>query len=246
MGSPTAQGVAATDIRGPVCLPGFLAGPEPILFWCGPSGPRDREHWRPFERALRPSSIAAAMRVVRALLRAMAKAGLLRKPVRPTNATPTRRQQSLRRPHAAHRKAFLAWLDSPGQCERHRAAHAAALLMGRSGFHLVDLPSLRGAHLRYQDNRVGLVRPAESEELVWLHPETWQALCRHMADRGLDARQLPAEAAHWHHKASPRPGAAVASSWQGARRGIRQAGSIICCAPCGFNFVAHTIYPCTV
>lgn len=169
----------------------------------------------------------------------MAKAGHLREPAR--------RQQSLRRPHTAYREAFFSWLDSPCQSKRHRAAHAAhaaALLMGRSGFHLVELPSLRGAHLRYQDYRIGLVRPGGPEEPVWLHPETWQALCRHMTDRGLDARQSPAEAA----LLAPQgfPATRRGRRWQGARRGIRQVGSIICCAPCGGNSVAHTICPCTV
>lgn len=173
----------------------FLAGPEPNLFWCGPSGPRDREHWRPFERALRPSSIAAALRVVRALLSTMAKTGALREPARRASASPTSGPQSSPRQHNPHREAFLAWLGSPGQSERHRAAHVAALLMGRPGLRLVELPSLRGAHLRHQGNRVSLLRPARPDEPVWLDSKTWQALCRHMTDRGLDARQLPAEAA---------------------------------------------------
>lgn len=174
----------------------FLADPQPAAFWCGPSGARDRMHWRPFEGPLGTSSVVAALRVVRALLRALAKCGhLTNAPLIPRQAAATA-PTALRPPsHQAAVEAFLAWLGEAGQGPRHRAALVAAQLMRRCGVPLSELAVLRCASLHSSGSGTILQRQGSRRLAVTIDISVQQALQAHWADRGWADMMPPAQAA---------------------------------------------------
>jgi len=177
----------------------FLANPQPAAFWCGPAGSRGRAHWRPFEGPLGASSIEAALRVVRALLRAMALSGLRRTgpderedagivadsaDSEAGTATPGQRgalpQESV--------PAFFTWLMSAEPSPRHRAALAAALLLHRHGLRISELPALRLGDVSAGESpaRLALMaRQAPEGERIVPDGDVWAALVAHWRDRGL-------------------------------------------------------------
>ncbi|MFS8981424.1 phage integrase family protein [Cupriavidus necator] len=174
----------------------FLSDPQPAAFWCGPSGARDKMHWRPFEGPLGASSVKAALRVVRALLRALVKAGhLASAPLTPRQAAaaaPT----ALRAPsHQPDVEAFLAWLGEARHGPRHRAALAAAQLMRSAGLPLSELAVLRCASLQLSADGTLLQRQSSRRKAVPLDTAVQAALQAHWADRGWPNMMLPAQAA---------------------------------------------------
>ncbi|SCU77841.1 conserved hypothetical protein [Cupriavidus necator] len=174
----------------------FLADPQPSSFWCGPSGPRDKMHWRPLEGPLSGGSVAAALRVIRALLQAMNKAGhrarplavaqrTARAPVIPTG--PTLAPSDI--------AAFLEWLGDSGASAQHRAARAVAMLIHDVDMRLTELAGLRCACLQVTEQAKGLKRPGSRQRQVTLDTATWRALQAHWADRGWATAIPPAQAA---------------------------------------------------
>lgn len=174
----------------------FLADPQPSSFWCGPSGPRDKMHWRPFEGPLSAGSVAAALRVIWALLRAMAKAGHRAR-------LPAAAQRAARAPvipaspalAPAEIAAFLEWLGDSGASAQHRAARAVAMLVHVADMRLTELAGLRCACLQVAEQAKGLKRPGSRRRQVTLDDATWQALQAHWADRGWTTTTPPAQAA---------------------------------------------------
>lgn len=174
----------------------FLADPQPAAFWCGPSGARDRMHWRPFEGPLGVSSAGAALRVVRALLRAMVKAGhLAGTPLIPRQAAaaaPTALRAPSVEPDVG---AFLVWLGEARQGPRHRAALAAVQLITSASLPLSELAALRCASLQSSAEGTFLRRASSRQQLVALDTAARQALQAHWADRGWPSMMPPAQAA---------------------------------------------------
>lgn len=193
------SGSVATLSAGPLAsYRRFLSDPQPAAFWCGPSGARDRTHWRPFEGPLAASSVEASLRVVRALLRAMtreglrgagaelqadgdntmeiAEAGVLTDPASsPDPLSPARVHD------------FLNWLGSADPSPRQRTALAAALLLHRHGLRLSALPALRVGDVQMCDAGLMLcVRRAGGVKEFVLDADVRSALAAHWADRGLD------------------------------------------------------------
>ncbi|KWR71503.1 MAG: recombinase XerD [Burkholderiaceae bacterium] len=173
----------------------FLGNPEPSSFWCGPAGPRDKAHWRPFEGPLRTSSCEAAMRVISALLRALRKgdsASLARSGVVEDGIATV---QASSKPAALPREtieSFLAWLGASPSSPRQRAALAAALLLARHGIRIVELASFRLVHFSCSPSAAPptgrLLLEAKSTarrgEIV-LEEDAWSALSAHWTDRQL-------------------------------------------------------------
>lgn len=172
----------------------FLADPQPAAFWCGPAGARDRTHWRPFERPLGATSIEASLRVVRALLQAMARSGLRQGgqvaaggsvPVAASEVIETNRSNVL--PPGVV-EDFLAWLDTADPCPRHRAARATALLVHRHGIRISALPAVRLGDVRLAGRSARLLPGtgnASEDSGLLLDEDVWMALRAHWADRGI-------------------------------------------------------------
>ncbi|QQX89416.1 recombinase XerD (plasmid) [Cupriavidus necator] len=190
------KGLQALEVGDLEAYEDFLADPQPAAFWCGPSGARDRMHWRPFEGPLRPSSVAAALRVVRALLRAMVKAGHLASapliPRQTAAAAATAQSAPSVQPDV---EAFLVWLGEARQGPRHRAALAAVQLVRSVGLPLSELAALRCASLQSSANGTFLRRPGSRQQVMALHTAARQALEAHWADRGWPSVMPPAQAA---------------------------------------------------
>jgi hypothetical protein len=192
----------------------FLADPQPDAFWCGPSSARDREHWRPFEGPLRPSSCDAALRVVRSLLRTIRAEGPVRRGraarrsglsdageaiavVNAAGGAPRAGESSdlaQSVPNAASEsqviERFLAWLADEGNdgSPRPRAALAAALLVARHGVRIATLPLFTLAHVEAADDgwRLSAADVAASpDDGIALFDDVWTALCAHWNDRGV-------------------------------------------------------------
>lgn len=170
----------------------FLVAPEPADFWCGPATVRSHLHWRPFEGPLSPASADAALRVVRALLRARASGSgervvRRRRSETPLTATPcpSAAQDEPKGPalaSAAQIDAFMAWLwDASDTSDRLRAALAAACLLRHEKFRLQHIPEARCADI-IERNDWMLWRPNERDGRA-LHPHTAAALRQHWQDR---------------------------------------------------------------
>lgn len=161
----------------------FLQAPQPEPFWCGPSAPRDAMHWRPFEGPLSASSQAAALRVIRALLRAAHDAG------RVASALPSALPSADVAPRAAREPAltapqiesFLEWLgrpdDAPDANDRRHVALIAAHLV-RRGMTIGEAAALR------------CTEPLRSDSSAMWAPMT-HALTVHWTARGLDPVAAP-------------------------------------------------------
>ncbi|MFP3756038.1 Phage integrase protein [compost metagenome] len=172
----------------------FLADPQPASFWCGPAGARDRALWRPFEGPLGASSIEASMRVVRALLRAMARSGLRQGgqavlagsvPVAASESIETNRSNLL--PPGVV-EDFLDWLGTADPSPRQRAARATALLLHRHGVRISALPAMRLGDVRLAGRSARLLSGAQNESEdsgLRLDEDVWMALRAHWADRGI-------------------------------------------------------------
>jgi site-specific recombinase XerD len=174
----------------------FLADPQPAAFWCGPSGARDKMHWRPFEGPLGSSSVAAAFRVVRALLRAMFKAGYLASaPLVPRQAAAAARPASCTPSVHPDVDAFLVWLGDARHGARHRTARAAVQLLRGPGLPLSELAALRCASLETCAETTLLRRPGSRQQVVALDTAAREALQAHWADRGWSSMMPPARAA---------------------------------------------------
>lgn len=188
------RSLGATDLE---AYRAFLADPKPTEFWCGPASPRDRMHWRPFEGPLRPSSCEAAMRVVRALMRAVqgspvAPIARLPRPAstdnRPVDIDPIS-TESLQAPQPIPVDQFLAWLADDSPSPQQRATLAAALLIARHGLRVVELPQLHFEQLTEDAGAVSLSLAAKSAaraRQILLEDETRRALLAHWRDRGID------------------------------------------------------------
>lgn len=183
----------------------FLANPQPADFWCGPAGARDKAHWRPFEGPLRTSSCEAAMRVVRALLRAIRGEDgpgfpAHRRGRRPSsgnadNASAAETLSSTDMVETSQTsptipvERFLAWLANDAETSQQRVALAAALLIARHGFRMVELPTIRFGQLVPSGESWRLRCVAKSAARagdIDLGPDVWQALSAHWRDRLLD------------------------------------------------------------
>ncbi|MGH8784905.1 MAG: phage integrase family protein [Cupriavidus necator] len=190
------RGLQALDTRDLEAYAAFLADPQPAAFWCGPSGARDKMHWRPFEDALGSSSVAAAMRVVGALLRAMFKAGhRTDAPQIPGLTASAAAKARGDVATAADIEAFLAWLGEAHHGGRHRAALAVVQLMRSGGLRLSELPALRCASLQASPEGAFLRRPGSRRHVVVLAAAAQQALQAHWGDRGWPDMMPPARAA---------------------------------------------------
>jgi hypothetical protein len=178
----------------------FLANPEPSTFWCGPAGPRDKAHWRPFEGALRTSSCEAAMRVINGLLRALHGGSPAGRPPRDTARDSAAPMPVSARPALPREtvEEFLAWLGTGASSPRQRVALAAALLLSRHSLRIVELASLRLSHFSCSSDDsqpagrllLAAKSTARRGEIV-LAADAWSALCAHWMDR-----QLAWDAAH--------------------------------------------------
>lgn len=180
----------------------FLADPQPADFWCGPAGARDKAHWRPFEGPLRTSSCEAAMRVVRALLRAIRgedEPGIPahRRGRRPASGDVSEAEtlastdmvETSQTSPAIPVERFLAWLAHDADTPQQRAALAAALLIARHGFRMVELPTIRFGQLVPDGESWRLRCIAKSAARagdIDISPDVWLALLAHWRDRGLD------------------------------------------------------------
>lgn len=174
---------------------GFLSDPQPAAFWCGPAGARDRAHWRPFEGPLGASSIEASLRVVRALLRAMTRAGVRQgDQALPAAGVPVAASEGIEadRPNmlpAGVVEDFLEWLGTVAPSPRHRAARATALLLYRHGVRISALPPLRLGDIRLAERGARLlasVRNESEDSGLLLQEDVWMALRAHLADRGIE------------------------------------------------------------
>jgi|GEM_PF-1465457 len=186
----------------------FLENPQPIDFWCGPASPRDKVHWRPFEGPLRASSRDAALRVVRALIKAMAPDRAW--PVRSGHPVPAPAEAEVlaeavdrSQPEADQHvvpderdkfeiaeinQRFLDWLANDTASPRQHAALAAALLIARHGLRVVELPKLSFGHLASGDGWYRLHVDAKSKARrgeIELAADVQAALSQHWRDRGL-------------------------------------------------------------
>ncbi|QET05603.1 recombinase XerD [Cupriavidus pauculus] len=190
-----AQGLtlAAFDTDAFARYAAFLQAPEPATFWCGPAGPRDAEYWRPFEAPLSAASQEAALRVVRALMRAAHRDGIVG--VVPSLAggphpgTDTHRTGGAL-PVAASSgpslndadiAAFLDWLErqaaapvpaDPALADRRRVAWIAA-------------------HLVRQGDTLGAIAARQCTAPWPTSAPFWTALSAHWNARGIDPRATP-------------------------------------------------------
>lgn len=166
----------------------FLQAPEPAAFWCGPAGPRDAEYWRPFEAPLSATSQEAALRVVRALLRAAHRGG-----------------------HTSHAPAFTGGgQPETGARDVGHARDTASLdatdierfldwLARRAGLPAQDDPSLAdrrrvawiAAHLVRQGQTLGAIATRRCAEPLPASAPFLTALATHWDARGIDPRRLP-------------------------------------------------------
>lgn len=167
----------------------FLRAPEPTAFWCGPASPRDRVHWRPFEGPLSASSQAAALRVIRALLRSLSKAGLFAC-LPDTVDTPEGDTEAAESdgPGPLARKdidGFLDWLGTQSEA-KWQAALAAGLLV-RDGFKVSELAGLTCAALRLEGHQACLHWHGPRSRSLAIAPDTLEALQKHWVRRGLAA-----------------------------------------------------------
>ncbi len=167
----------------------FLRAPAPAAFWCGPASPRDRVHWRPFEGPLSASSQAAAMRVVRALLKSLSKAGLVEGITDPID-TPEVDEESADsdEPAALARSdidGFLDWLA--GQSEAKWQAALAAGLLVRDGFKVSELAGIACEALRIEGPQACLHWSRARARSRAIAPDTLEALQKHWVRRGLTA-----------------------------------------------------------
>lgn len=203
------RSLSAADL---VAYQSFLADPQPADFWCGPASARDKVHWRPFEGPLRPSSCEAALRVVRSLLAALHQEAPRtrgrpprRSPLRlagdvlpptlagPAGATqpsvPRASPEMPREVSSVPVGRFLDWLGNDTPSPQQRAARAAALLIARHGLRVVELSTLRFAHLVPGVDPVRLKLEAKSAARageISLNADVWQALLMHWGDRELE------------------------------------------------------------
>lgn len=190
----------------------FLADPQPADFWCGPASARDKVHWRPFEGPLRTSSCEAALRVVRSLLGALLNEVPRKRGRQPRERVPLNAHDALTSPQALSADTsaagvpptlpdtpravstipvdrFLDWLANDTPSPQQRAARAAALLIARHGLRVIELSSLRIAHLAPGVAGVHLALEAKSAARagdISLDADVWQALLMHWLDRELE------------------------------------------------------------
>jgi len=169
----------------------FLSSPEPSSFWCGPAGPRDKAHWRPFEGPLRTSSCEAAMRVVSALLRS------LRDEAPVTHRHADGASESSGRDFARAQvvlsrdeiESFLGWLGNDAPSPRQRAALATALLLSRHSLRIVELAALRLSHFSSRSDAGGhlllVAKSAARRGEILLAEDVLAALSAHWTDRRL-------------------------------------------------------------
>ncbi len=167
----------------------FLQAPEPAVFWCGPASPRDRAHWRPFERPLGASSRTAALRVVRALLKSLSKAGRFDSnfdfvDTQAVGAEPAASDE----PGGLARgdiDGFLDWLGRQAEA-KWQAAFAASLLI-RDGFRLSELAGIRCEALQLEDAEACLRWHGPKPRSRAIGPDTLASLQKHWVRRGLTA-----------------------------------------------------------
>lgn len=206
----------------------FLLAPEPVDFWSGPATVRGHLHWRPFEGPLSPASADAALRVVKALLRAHARGSGERVVSRRRSASPSPATASPPPPQAVPDRtrgasptqidAFMAWLsEASGTSPRLRAALVAACLLRHEKFRLQHIPEARCLHVIEADSMMLWQRNDRDGQA--LHPHTAAALRRHWDDRhragmatlgqaGLLAPLTFPSTTRAERKAAERPGAA--------------------------------------
>ncbi|MNX95810.1 hypothetical protein D3C86_1281000 [compost metagenome] len=134
------------------------------------------------------------MRVVRALLRAMARSGLRQGgqavlagsvPVAASESIETNRSDLL--PPGVV-EDFLDWLGTADPSPRQRAARATALLLHRHGVRISALPAMRLGDVRLAGRSARLLSGAQNESEdsgLRLDEDVWMALRAHWADRGI-------------------------------------------------------------
>ncbi|MBY4896868.1 site-specific integrase [Cupriavidus sp. AU9028] len=146
----------------------FLADPQPAAFWQGPSGARDRVHWRPFQGGLSPSSRQAARRVLHVLFNALHRCGWIASNPCLGRVRRSSAESALLQRHPSGQQGgpgdgqhdtlmaaadsvllgrFADWLRHEARAGRLRAANAAVQLAARFGLGAEELVSLRGSDL---------------------------------------------------------------------------------------------------
>jgi site-specific recombinase XerD len=177
----------------------FLADPQPSGFWCGPASPRDRSHWRPFEKGLSPASRAAALRVVRALCKSLVRDGVMATdPCAGIAADAGGDGGGKARPSAplddmdpgiAH---FRKWLLQATHSPSRRAANAVVHLLGDCGMRLSEVAQARYADLVREGSRwqVSVRAKSSARSCLAVSEPTLAALRAHWADRPLPPERL--------------------------------------------------------
>lgn len=193
-------GLTADDIHD---YDDFLADPQPADFWQGPAGPRDRLHWRPFEGGLSQPSRRAALRILRALYGFLYRQGHSERNPVADLAAPAgsplpaagARESGMAAGDALD--AFVRWLGQPAHGARHRAAHAVALLMRRSGLRVREIAALRWSQLSMEGHATWIQIEARNplRRRRPLDPETFAVLRTHWQDRGLGEDDIPSHCA---------------------------------------------------
>ncbi|WER49552.1 phage integrase family protein [Cupriavidus sp. WKF15] len=167
----------------------FLQAPEPAAFWCGPASPRDRVHWRPFEGPLGVSSRTAALRVVRALLTWLSKAGFIEGNVNVVDAAAVDVASGESDGRGVLSRSdidgFLDWLGKQEEA-KWQAAFAAGLLI-RDGFRLSELAgiSCEGLQIDAAEDCLQWNGPKARPRVI--APDTLASLRKHWVRRGLTA-----------------------------------------------------------
>lgn len=203
----------------------FLRAPAPASFWCGPASPRDRVHWRPFEGPLGASSQAAALRVVRAMLKALSRTGrigdireALDVSIAQADVGESEAPDALKRNDIDE---FLDWLRTQHDA-KWQAALAAGLLV-RDGFRLSQLACLTCGALRIDGDGARLDDDGAPSVPAVVAADTLAALRKHWVRRGFEGSP-PAAAALLGPLEFPRTRRGLAKRLAGSAAGYGASG----------------------